>query len=47
MPSPWVQGALAGKQLRVFMCGAPLQRSMCAWMSSVLADLDNLLFNDL
>lgn len=35
--------AFPGRQLRVFMCGTPLRRSMCAWMSSVLADLDMLL----
>jgi hypothetical protein len=40
-----VQEAYSGKQLRVLMCGTPLRRSMCAWMSSVLADLDNLLFD--
>lgn len=40
-----MQEALAGKQLqlRIFMCGAPLRRSMVGWMASVLADLDNLL----
>ncbi len=40
----FVQEHFAGKHLRVSMCGTPLRRSMCAWMSSVLADLDNLLF---
>ncbi|EIE23088.1 RNI-like protein [Coccomyxa subellipsoidea C-169] len=39
-----MQEHFAGKHLRVSMCGTPLRRSMCAWMSSVLADLDNLLF---
>ena len=29
--------------LRIFMCGAPLRRSMVGWMASVLADLDSLL----
>ncbi|BDA50045.1 probable f-box/LRR-repeat protein 2 at C-terminar half [Coccomyxa sp. Obi] len=39
-----LQEHFVGKQLRLSMCGTPLRRSMCAWMSSVLADLDNLLF---
>ncbi len=39
-----MQEHFVGKQLRLSMCGTPLRRSMCAWMSSVLADLDNLLF---
>ena len=38
-----MQEVLVGKQLRIFLCGAPLRRSMVGWMASVLADLDSLL----
>ena len=46
---PDMQELLACEQLpatlslRIFMCGAPLRRSMVGWMASVLADLDSLL----